>query len=324
MLQQARAAGVSFDALRRKSWRRIGTQLSCWRGLAEDPWCVLAAWWSRLPKDATFAGLPAAWLYRLVVDPRQTIEVIVPPKSSVRSRRNLIVRRCMLRDVALVRGLRVTTLARTFQDRRRLLTPVELLVVADQALRLAYGRYHDDAEPAESPMETRLRWLLVGAGLAKPEVQVDLRDSDGRFVGRADLFYRSCRLVMEYDGVNRRERLVDDNRPQDLLVNAGFACSASPRPGTRFARFRLAADPAEELLDLDPVEAPHEGVVAEAQHREPVAVQLLPLARRGIVSVDRAEFELNPEGVQQVDHRAALMGVVRAVQDRLSVAHRDQ
>jgi len=39
-------------------------------------------------------------------------------------------------------------------------------------------------------METRLRWLLLSAGLPQPEVQVDLRDDDGDFLGRADLYYR--------------------------------------------------------------------------------------------------------------------------------------
>jgi len=78
------------------------------------------------------------------------------------------------------------------------------------------------AAPAESPMETRLRWLLIDAGLSRPEVQKDLRDGDGRFVGRADLYYPAARLVIEYDGGNHRDRLVEDNRRQNLLVNAGF------------------------------------------------------------------------------------------------------
>ena len=71
-------------------------------------------------------------------------------------------------------------------------------------------------------METRLRWLLLQAGLPRPQVQTALHDSAGRFVGRADLYYPEARLVIEYDGVNHRERLVEDNRRQNLLMNAGF------------------------------------------------------------------------------------------------------
>ena len=78
------------------------------------------------------------------------------------------------------------------------------------------------AAAAESAMETRLRWLLVQAGLPRPDVQTDLRDGEGRFLGRADLYYPSARLVLEYDGGNHRERLVDDNRRQNQLLNAGF------------------------------------------------------------------------------------------------------
>jgi very-short-patch-repair endonuclease len=71
-------------------------------------------------------------------------------------------------------------------------------------------------------METRLRWLLIQAGLPHPEVQADLRDAEGRFVGRADLYYPSARLVVEFDGANHRDRLVEDNRRQNLIINAGF------------------------------------------------------------------------------------------------------
>ncbi|HVH62128.1 MAG TPA: DUF559 domain-containing protein [Candidatus Dormibacteraeota bacterium] len=71
-------------------------------------------------------------------------------------------------------------------------------------------------------METRLRWLLHHAGLPRPLVQTELRNSDGRFVGRADLFYPEARLVIEYDGANHRDRVAEDNRRQNLLVNAGF------------------------------------------------------------------------------------------------------
>lgn len=89
-------------------------------------------------------------------------------------------------------------------------------------MRLGLGRFHDLAEAAESPMETRLRWLLLSSGLPKPEVQADLHDSAGRFVGRADLFYPSANLVIEFDGGNHRDRLVSDDRRQNSLFGAGY------------------------------------------------------------------------------------------------------
>ena len=220
-LDEARAAGVTPDALRRRSWRRLGREIYCWTGLREDPWQLLVAWRARLPPDSVFAGLTAAWLHRLDVDPLHPIEVVVPRHSGVRSRHGLLVRRGRAEPTA-VRGFRATTLAQTFRDLARRLPPVELLVLADQALCLKLGRFHELAEPAESPMETRLRWLLIQAGLPRPQVQTNLHDAIGRFVGRADLYYPSARLVIEYDGVNHRDRLVDDDRRQNLLVNAGY------------------------------------------------------------------------------------------------------
>jgi very-short-patch-repair endonuclease len=106
------------------------------------------------------------------------------------------------------------------------LPAAEALVVLDEAARKGLGRINTPlgllAEPAESPMETRLRWLLMQAGLPSPDVQKNLHDATGRFVGRADLYYPAARLVIEYDGANHRDRLIEDNRRQNVLVRAGY------------------------------------------------------------------------------------------------------
>jgi len=77
------------------------------------------------------------------------------------------------------------------------------------------------AEPA-SAMETRLRMLLVLAGLPRPESQVPLYDERGRFLGRPDLYYRDQRLAVEYEGGTHRDNLLEDNRRQNRLLSAGF------------------------------------------------------------------------------------------------------
>ena len=71
-------------------------------------------------------------------------------------------------------------------------------------------------------METRLRLLLVLAGLPRPEVQVPLEDGRGRFLGRPDLYYPGERLGLEYDGGTHRASLAEDNRRQNRLLSAGF------------------------------------------------------------------------------------------------------
>ncbi|HET7420329.1 MAG TPA: DUF559 domain-containing protein, partial [Candidatus Dormibacteraeota bacterium] len=123
---------------------------------------------------------------------------------------------------------------------RRRLSRVEYLVLADEALRRGLGRFDDLAEPAESPMETRLRWTLLEAGLPRPQVQARLS------FGRADLYYPQARLVIEYDGQNHRDRIPDDNRRQNLLLSAGyrllrFTSSDRPEAITSMVRNALLA-----------------------------------------------------------------------------------
>src|SRR5438105_2781835 len=63
------------------------------------------------------------------------------------------------------------------------------------------------SEPAsESPMESRLRMLLVLAGLPRPQAQVTLKDAEGRFLGRPDLYYPDQRVGLEYDGRIHRDQ----------------------------------------------------------------------------------------------------------------------
>ena len=181
---------------------------------------MLEAWLRRIP-GAVFTGSTAAWLHRLDADPLHPIELTA---TGLRSRPGVVVREIHLdeTDVLTVRGLRATTILRTFADLRKRLPRIELLVLADQALRLGLGRFDEHAEPAESPMETRLRWLLLDAGLPKPEVQTNLHDASGRFVGRADLYYPTAKLAIEYDGSNHRDRLIEDDRRQNLILRAGY------------------------------------------------------------------------------------------------------
>ncbi|HKW59217.1 MAG TPA: DUF559 domain-containing protein [Candidatus Dormibacteraeota bacterium] len=240
-LEEARAAGLTAEALRGKAWRRIGRGIYCSATWREDTWELLHAWHRHLP-HVVFIGFSAAWLHRLDVDPCHPIEVAAPTKSGTRSRPGLVARHIALIpvDVVTVRGLPATSVGRTLRDLRSRLARVESLVLADAALKLGLGRFDEFAEPAESPMETRLRWLLIKTGLPRPEVQVKLS------FGRADLYYPAARLVIEYDGANHRDRLVEDNRRQNRLQNAGFrllrftAADLVQRPDTIVAQVRDA------------------------------------------------------------------------------------
>jgi very-short-patch-repair endonuclease len=217
-LQEARAAGLTKRSLQGKTWRRLGTELYCWSGLPEDPWGILSAWQALLPSNAVFAGETAAWISGLDFKPIHPVEVVVPPHSSLRSRHELSVRRCKvpLSDMVTIRGLRTTKLNRSICDLSRRLPAVEVLIALDMALHKGLSLDGDWRK-----METRLRWLLIQRGLPHPEVQVNLGNAKNP-IGRADLYYPSARLILEYDGTNHRDRLVEDNRRQNQLLSAGY------------------------------------------------------------------------------------------------------
>src|SRR4051812_9799962 len=73
-------------------------------------------------------------------------------------------------------------------------------------------------------MESRLRLLLVLAGLPRPEANAAVPDEDGGWLAEADLLYRELRVIIEYDG---RVHLGDvqrqaDLRRRNLLTGAGY------------------------------------------------------------------------------------------------------
>ncbi|MEU4289086.1 hypothetical protein AB0E63_12775 [Kribbella sp. NPDC026596] len=77
----------------------------------------------------------------------------------------------------------------------------------------------------DSPMESRLRLLLVLAGLPEPQVAHDIHDCDGGWLARPDLAYPNLKIAIEYDG---RHHLVDlrqwrrDIRRRENLEREGW------------------------------------------------------------------------------------------------------
>lgn len=241
-LEEARAAGLSFSSLRGKSWQRLGPRLYSWKGLSQDNWKLIDTFRRMLPPTATFVGRTAAWIHGIDVKPADPVQV---SEMGLESRAGLDVWHIDVSDeTEEIEGRRVTSLNRTLLDLCATLTQVEALVALDLACHAnlididALCLYADEARgrrgaarlrrlaglaaAAESPMETRLRWLLIEAGLPSPEVQTDLYDDWGELIGRADLFYPQANLVIEFDGGNHRDRLVSDDRRQNSLHRAGF------------------------------------------------------------------------------------------------------
>ncbi|WP_099247494.1 DUF559 domain-containing protein [Mycobacterium sp. shizuoka-1] len=142
-------------------------------------------------------------------------------------------------DVCLRRGMRVTTAARTAFDIGRRLPLHDAVPLVDALMNATRLKVADvlavaDANPgvrgvrrlratlaladggAESPPESRLRMLLIGAGLPTPQTQIEFFDDYGDVVIRVDMGWRAWRVAVEYDGVQHwtdaRQRSWDIDR----------------------------------------------------------------------------------------------------------------
>jgi len=182
----------------------------------------VAAWlWSG--REATIAGLSAAALHGSKwIDSQLPAELNRAEACDVDA--VLIHREKLLDDeICLVRGMPVTTPARTAFDlgrRKGLMTAIirldalanatdlkpthiEVLIDNHRGLRgLVQLRRAVELMDggAESPQETRTRFLLVDAGLPKPETQIVVRDAFGYPFARIDMGYEEWKVGVEFDG----------------------------------------------------------------------------------------------------------------------------
>jgi len=124
--------------------------------------------------------------------------------------------------VVVEHRIRVSGDVQMFIELSGQLTLVDLVVVGDwmarrrgvapdQLVRACRRSRHKDARKAlaaaryvrsgvDSPMETRLRMLIVLAGLPEPEVNLKIRAEDGEVLRMYDLSYPAVRVAVEYNG----------------------------------------------------------------------------------------------------------------------------
>lgn len=245
-LDDARSIGVTREDLRGSAWERVAHGWYRWKGCPPREEHLLVAIASTLPEGGAFSGLTAARRWGIEAPMPRRPEIVVPDLTRVAHRAPATVRCIQLAPGDVVRrdGFPVTSPARTCFDLAARMPLVEAIAAIDMALHGgvisldSFGEYvarHEGIagvvkarrvlehlEPkSESPMESRLRMLLVRAGLPRPEAQVTLRDHWGGFVARVDLYYAEARLAVEYDGGQHRDQLTDDNRRQNRLHQIG-------------------------------------------------------------------------------------------------------
>ena len=253
-IAEAREAGIQRWHLEGEKWKRLtrGIYVAADTERGDSRLVAVA---KRFPRAAAFSGLTAVWLHGLDARLSDPIEITVPSHVGVSRPVGMRVRRALLSDadVVPVRGLRVTSIVRTIADLSGRLDLTEAVVIADAALNSGritreklrswaaansrrpgirrLRRVIELAEPlAQSPMETRLRMVLVLGGLPRPRAQVEIRDAAGRFIGRPDLYYEDQKLGTSTTELDTGMRSSQTTTGRTTYSAWEFVSCASPTP----------------------------------------------------------------------------------------------
>ncbi|WP_182348443.1 hypothetical protein [Tomitella gaofuii] len=150
-------------------------------------------------------------------------------------------------DIVTIRGVAITSPARTAFDLARRVPGDDAVIKVDAMYRTRsvrkhqlelYARCHPRVhgarrasevialsdEGADSPQETRMRLAIVRAGFPPPESQIYVRTGDGAFRGYIDLGWRRWRVLLDYEGGGHTERaqLDKDVRRGNALYKDGW------------------------------------------------------------------------------------------------------
>jgi hypothetical protein len=206
--------------------------------------------------EGFLCGLTAAWIYGIDVQDRRGLQVWVGRRTGDwrKPRAGCLIREVTVdaTDLDMVEGAPITTPVRTAFDCGRWLSLTEAVVVADSLAHaglitvesfVAYIRSHRKLrgvtqadrvatlmEPlSESPMESRVRVLLVTSGFEPPIAQYAVTNRTGEFVARADFAYPDRRIIVEYDGALHWEQRREDDRRRDKMRALGWTVLVASR-----------------------------------------------------------------------------------------------
>lgn len=222
-------AGVDPRILRTSLFRRIFRGVYISAKVPASPFVRTEAALRLHPPTAFASHVTAAQLYGLPVptDPLAHVTVLTDRDRRYRPgiRNHVTTKHPRVRTF---RGLRVSHPFRMFVELAGVLSLVDLVVLGDALVKqfgIAPARLVESCRASsehhartawvaaryvragvDSPMETRLRMLIVLSGLPEPVVNHVIRDADGRVVRRLDLSYPHLRLIVEYDGRHHIER----------------------------------------------------------------------------------------------------------------------
>jgi len=227
---QAMAAGVSPSALKGPMFRQVLRGVHIHSSVPSHPLLLVEAALLVHPQEA-FASHTSAGRVHGVPLPSLAEEHVSVFRKQDRRRRPGVRPHLAPADalVTVLQGLRVSSPLQTFVELAEILDLVDLVVVGDDFVRrrcfspqelvhyCACSRRRGAREArhaaayvranVDSPMETRLRMLIVLAGLPEPKIDHRVYDVDGRLLYRFDLSYPDQKIVVEYDGRQHRDDL---------------------------------------------------------------------------------------------------------------------
>lgn len=218
---QARAAGITDHALRGAKYQRLFHDVYVAAHVRVTPRLLGAAALTMVQRGSRVSHVTAAQIWGGVVPDRAEVDVSVPSPFRPSRRRGIRARRLDPQAEAVSHGgLLMSSARQTFLDladelglvelvvlgdslvARGRTTPAELTAAADEWLGggavLARRAARLVRAGVDSPARTRLRLLLVLAGLPEPAVNHTVRGSRGSRQRRFDLCYPDLRLIVEH------------------------------------------------------------------------------------------------------------------------------
>lgn len=243
---EANAAGVTDAMLRSRKFRRVGHGVYADRSYPPSEALRLDAALLVAPAETVVARHSAARLWHGIVPDSAMVTLNLPGHRRLRLD-GVEVRGVASAQVVVLDGRPVTTPAQTFCELATDLDLVDLVILGDSLVRAKKCRPEDLVRRAtqwrcarcqlarraaslvragvRSPKETRLRMLIVLAGLPEPLVGLKFRDADGRIRYELDLAYRE-KIGLEYDGHDHHSKPRDrewDARRRRWFTDQGWS-----------------------------------------------------------------------------------------------------
>lgn len=223
---QAAAAGITEAMLRGPTYRRIFRGVYVAARVRLSLLLRVEAALMLFPSGAFASHQTAGRLYRLPVPESPLVHVSVGRPADRRRREGIRCHVAGHRSLRRLGTILVSAPGALFLELAGVLPLVDLVVLGDAMVRhklltveellavcAAYEGKHARAarraagyvrRDVDSAMETRLRMLIVLAGLPEPKVNVIIFAEDGSVRFRIDLSYPELRLMVEYDGEQHR------------------------------------------------------------------------------------------------------------------------